>query len=198
MRFFSRLYEKIMQWAGHPRATTYLAVLSFAESSIFPIPPDFMLAPMTLAKPTKAWHYAFIATCGSVIGGILGYFIGFFFIKLIYPFLVQYGYQAIYHRVEDWFLVWDFWVIFLAGFTPIPYKIFTLASGAVNVPLFPFIIASIIGRGARFFLVAALLYRYGDRMQALVHRYIDRAGWFLVATISLIYLVFKLKIYYPL
>jgi membrane protein YqaA with SNARE-associated domain len=183
MRLFSILYDKIIQWAKHPRAPFYLAALSFAESSIFPIPPDFMLAPMILAKPLKVWRYALITTSSSVLGGVAGYSIGFFFIKLAYPFIVQLGYQPLYQQVESWFLTWGIWILLFAGFTPIPYKLFTIASGAVGLPLLPFVLASIVGRGARFFLVATLLDRYGDKMQSLIQRYADHAGWFVIAAV---------------
>jgi membrane protein YqaA with SNARE-associated domain len=191
MQFFSKIYHQIIQWAKHPHAPLYLAGLSFAESSIFPIPPDFMLAPMALAKPIKAWQYAFIATTCSTLGGILGYVLGMFFFKLIYPLLIKFGCAATYQQVEHWFLVWDFWIIFLAGFTPIPYKIFTIAAGAVSMPLMPFVIASLIGRGGRFFLVAALIRLRPSQMEAFIYQYIDRAGWLLLATICLVYLGFR-------
>lgn len=186
MPLFSALYDKIIQWAKHPRAPFYLAALSFAESSIFPIPPDFMLAPMILAKPLKVWRYALITTASSVLGGIVGYSIGFFFIKLMYPFIIQLGYQPLYQQVESWFLAWGIWIILFAGFTPIPYKLFTIASGAVGLPLLPFVLASVIGRGMRFFLVATLLDRYGHKMQSLIYRYVDRAGWFVASAILLV------------
>lgn len=194
MQFFSKLYNRIIQWAKHPHAPFYLAGLSFAESSIFPIPPDFMLAPMALAKPNKAWQYALIATTCSTLGGILGYILGMFFIKLIYPFFIKFGYATTYQQVEHWFLIWDFWIIFLAGFTPIPYKLFTVAAGAVSMPLMPFIIGSLIGRGGRFFLVATLIRHSGSKMETLIYKYIDRTGWFLLAGVCvgyLGYLVFK-------
>jgi membrane protein YqaA with SNARE-associated domain len=192
MRLFSRLYEKSIQWAAHRHAPIYLAALSFAESSIFPIPPDVILAPMSLAKPEHAWRYASITTFSSVLGGFFGYFLGMFFIKLIYPFIIQFGYLQTYQQVEHWFLIWDFWIIFLAGFTPIPYKIFTIAAGAASMPLLPFLIASMIGRGGRFFLVAALIHGNSERMQWLANKYIDRIGWFLVASIFLAYGIYWL------
>ena len=191
MQFFSGLYRRIIEWAKHRHAPFYLAGLSFTESSVFPIPPDFMLAPMMLAKPKKSWEYAFIATLFSTLGGIFGYIIGMFFIKLIYPWIVQLGYATTYQQVEHWFRIWDFWIIFLAGFTPIPYKIFTIAAGAVGMPLFPFIVASFIGRGGRFFLVAALIYFRADKMEAFVYKYIDRAGWLLMGSVLVIYLAVR-------
>ena len=192
MRFFSKVYHRVIQWANHPHAPFYLAGLSFAESSVFPIPPDFMLAPMAIAKPVKAWQYALIATVCSTLGGILGYVLGMFFIKLIYPFFIKFGYATTYQQVEHWFLIWDFWILFLAGFTPIPYKFFTLASGAVGMPLLPFVVGSLVGRGGRFFLVAGLIRRNGEKMETFIHKYIDKAGWLLIVSICLIYLAFKI------
>ncbi len=191
MQLFSKIYHKVIQWAKHPHAPLYLAGLSFAESSVFPIPPDFMLAPMALAKPIKAWQYALIATICSTLGGIFGYILGTFCIKLIYPLLIKLGYATTYQQVEHWFLIWDFWIVFLAGFTPIPYKVFTIAAGAVSMPLIPFVVASLIGRGGRFFLLAALIRLRADKMEALIYKYIDRAGWWLLISICLAYLGFK-------
>jgi membrane protein YqaA with SNARE-associated domain len=188
MQFFSKLYQRMIKWAKHPHAPFYLAGLSFAESSVFPIPPDFMLAPMALAKPIKAWQYALIATTSSTLGGILGYILGMFCIKLIYPLFIKFGYATTYQQVEHWFLLWDFWIIFLAGFTPIPYKLFTVAAGAASMPLAPFILGSLVGRGGRFFLVAALIRRNGSKMETLIYKYIDRAGWLLMASILLAYI----------
>lgn len=191
MRFFSKLYDKTIQWGSHRHAAFYLAALSFAESSFFPIPPDVMLAPMTLAKPANAWRYALITTVSSVAGGFFGYFLGMFFIQLIYPLLNQFGYQQTYQHVQQWFLIWDFWIIFLAGFTPIPYKLFTIAAGAASMPLLPFLAASIVGRSARFFLVAMVINKNSHRIQSLVNQYVDRIGWILVATVALVYLAVK-------
>lgn len=191
MRLFSKLYHKMIQWAAHPHASFYLATLSFAESSVFPIPPDVMLAPMTLAKPSKAWRYASITTLSSVAGGLFGYCLGMFFIHLIYPILDQLGYQQTYQQIQQWFLIWDFWIVFLAGFTPIPYKLFTIAAGAASMSLFPFLLASFIGRGARFFLVALLIHKQGSKIEPLLKKYIDWMGWALVLVMAIVYLLTK-------
>jgi len=191
MQLFSKLYNRAIQWAKHQHAPFYLAGLSFVESSIFPIPPDFMMAPMMLAKPIKAWKYAAIATIFSTLGGIFGYILGMFFIKLIYPFIIKFGYIDTYEQVHHWFHLWDFWIVLLAGFTPIPYKVFTIAAGAVNMSLFPFIVASFIGRGGRFFLIATLIYFYSNKMETWVYKYIDSAGWLLISGITIAYLILK-------
>jgi membrane protein YqaA with SNARE-associated domain len=192
MRLFTTLYDQIIRWSKHRHAPYYLGALSFAESSVFPIPPDVMLTPMTLAQPEKALKYATITTLTSVLGGILGYAIGMFGIKLIYPLLVQFGYDETYHKVEQWFLIWDFWIIILAGFTPIPYKIFTIAAGAVSMPLLPFIAASLVGRASRFFLVAILVQKSGRKVEKLLYDFIDWIGWLLIISVCIIYVAIKL------
>ena len=180
MRLFSALYDKTMGWSRHPRAPWFLGGLSFAESSFFPIPPDVMLAPMSLARPEKAWHFALLTTLASVIGGIAGYFIGVFFFDLIEPLLHEYGYWDRYLHARAWFEEWGFWAIFIAGFSPIPYKVFTIAAGAMSMAFLPFVLASIIGRGARFFLVAGLMRWGGESMERTLREYIDRVGWVVV------------------
>jgi membrane protein YqaA with SNARE-associated domain len=180
MRLFSSLYARTMQWSRHPHAPAYLAGLSFAESSFFPIPPDVMLAPMSMARPKQAWFFAGLTTLASVIGGMLGYLIGMYAFDLIEPLLHSWHYWEGYLSTKAWFDEWGFWAIFLAGFSPIPYKIFTITAGVIGMAFLPFVIASIIGRGARFFLVAALMAWGGERMEKLLHRYVDRLGWLLV------------------
>ncbi|PCJ31210.1 MAG: hypothetical protein COA90_06860 [Gammaproteobacteria bacterium] len=177
MAIFSRLYKHVMRWSRHQYATYWLALVSFSESSFFLIPPDVMLAPMSLAKPQKAWFYAGVTTVSSVLGGLLGYFIGSYAFNVIEPWLVSLSYMDAFHHAEAWFEKWGFWAIFLAGFTPIPYKIFTIASGALGMALIPFIIGSTIGRGLRFFLVATLMRLGGENLEAKLHLWIDRIGW---------------------
>ena len=180
MRLFSRLLEMVMGWAEHRHASYYLAGLSFAESSFFPIPPDVMLAPMTLAKPERAWRFALVTTIASVLGGIAGYLIGMFAFELVEPLLHRAGYWQRYLDAREWFAVWGVWVVFLAGFSPIPYKIFTITAGVVGMVFLPFVVASFIGRGARFFLVAWLMRMGGSRMEGILKQYIDRIGWLMV------------------
>ncbi len=177
MKLFSRLYEHVMRWSRHRHAERYLAGLSFAESSFFPIPPDVMLAPMSLAKPAAAWRLALITTVASVLGGLLGYLIGIFAMGAVEPWIIELGYQDKFLQAKSWFDEWGFWAIFLAGFSPIPYKIFTITAGVIAMPLLPFVIASIIGRGARFFLVAGLMAWGGEKMEKKLHQYVDLLGW---------------------
>lgn len=151
--------------------------MSFAESSFFPIPPDVMLAPMSLANPRQAWRLALLTTLTSVAGGIFGYAIGYFAIDAVLPWLQESPYWPAYQTAVEWFGRWGFWAVFVAGFSPIPYKMFTIAAGALAMALLPFTLASIVGRGMRFFLVAALMAWGGARMEEKLHRYVDRLGW---------------------
>lgn len=189
MKIFSKLYARTMSWARHRHAPWYLGCMSFAESSFFPIPPDVMLAPMSLANPRRAWLFALITTLASVAGGMLGYFIGVFAFELIEPTLRDSHYWSAYLQAQVWFERWGFWAIFLAGFSPIPYKVFTIAAGVASMALLPFVVASLIGRGVRFFLVAGLMAWGGPRMENMLHHYVDRLGWITVALIVVALLV---------
>lgn len=191
MKFFSKLYDLALKWAAHRHAPYYLGGLSFAESSFFPIPPDVMLAPMVLARRDRAWFYAGLTTVASVAGGILGYIIGAYAFDLVVPLLreMKLWSDTGYLRVQDWFREWGFWAIFIAGFSPVPYKVFTIASGVLQMAFLPFLLASAIGRGARFFLVAGVLYAGGERMEQLLRKYIDTIGWLMVLLAVVLYLV---------
>ncbi len=182
-----------MKWSRHPHAERYLAGLSFAESSFFPIPPDVMLAPMALAKTDKAFRFALITTLFSVAGGILGYTIGMWFFDLIQPLIGSGGrWEQQYMVTQKWFSEWGFWAIFIAGFSPIPYKIFTITAGAIGMLFIPFVIASAIGRGARFFIVASLMKWGGKEMELKLKQYIDFIGWFVVFCGVIAYIIYKL------
>ncbi len=188
---FKKLYEKTIQLSKHRHASKYLAVLSFAESSFFPIPPDVMLAPMVLAQPNKAWYLALLTTIGSVLGGMLGYAIGFFAFDVIHPWLANSHYWEQYQLVEQWFDDWGFLAIFIAGFSPVPYKVFTVASGALSMMFLPFVLASFVGRGGRFFLVAGLLVLGGERFEAKLRQYMDIIGWTVVVLLGIVIVVYK-------
>lgn len=190
MKLFGPLYEKVLQWAKHPRSTYFLTGMSFAESSFFPIPPDVMLAPMCLARPQRAWFFAFITTLASTVGGVFGYFIGVFAFDVIEPILHDYGYWDRYTLAKNWFDQWGIWVVFLAGFTPIPYKVFTIAAGVANMALLPFIVMSFLGRGARFFLVAGFIRWGGARIENLLRKYVERIGWGVLILAVVIYLIY--------
>ncbi|KAF3978366.1 MAG: DedA family protein [Methylococcales symbiont of Iophon sp. n. MRB-2018] len=188
---FKKLYDKTLTWAKHKHASKYLYALSFAESSFFPIPPDVMLAPMALATPDKAFRLAFFTTIFSVLGGMLGYGIGFFMFDSISPWLQETHYWNKYLMAENWFKDWGFWAIFIAGFSPIPYKVFTLAAGALQMMFLPFVVASFIGRGARFFLVSLLLAVGGEKLESKLRQYMDVLGWLIVVLVVVGSIVYK-------
>ena len=184
MKLFSAIYRRTMVWSRHPHAPWYLGGVSFAESSFFPIPPDVMLAPMCLATPRRAWSFAMLTTLTSVAGGLFGYSIGYFAIDTLLPWLQERSYWPAYQTAVDWFGRWGFWAVFIAGFSPIPYKVFTIAAGALSMAILPFTLASLVGRGMRFLLVAGLMAWGGARMESLMHRYVDRVGWATVALVA--------------
>ena len=177
MRLFGPMYDRVLSWAVHPHAERYLGGMSFAESSFFPIPPDVMLAPMCLADRARAWRFASITTLASLAGGIAGYAIGYFVFEAIEPWLRAMGYWPAYLRGKAWFDTWGIWAVFVAGFSPIPYKIFTISAGVAVLNFPGFVLASLIGRGARFFLLAGFVVAGGERMEAMVANYIERIGW---------------------
>jgi membrane protein YqaA with SNARE-associated domain len=191
MNIFSKLYRLTMTWARHKYASYWLALVSFTEACCFLIPPDVMLAPMTLAKPQKAWFYAALTTITSVLGGLLGYFIGAFAFNFIEPWIHSLGYTHALELANQWFVDWGFWAILLAGFTPIPYKVFTIASGAAGMLLAPFILGSLIGRGARFFLVAGLMRWGGQPLELKLHVWMDKIGWATVGLVVIGYFIFR-------
>ena len=191
MKLFAPLYEHAMRWARHRHAPWYLGGLSFAESSFFPIPPDVMLAPMSLAQPRRAWWFALLTTVASVAGGLFGYLIGLSLFNMIEPVLHSRGYWDSFLQAKQWFDTWGFWAVFIAGFSPIPYKVFTIAAGSVAMALAPFVLASLVGRGARFFLVAALMRLGGPRMEVAVRTHVERLGWLSVILLVGAYLVYR-------
>lgn len=177
MAIFGSLYERVMRWSRHRHAEWYLGGMSFAESSFFPIPVDVMLAPMCLATPARAWRYALNATLMSVLGGLAGYAIGFLTFEAIEPWLRDSSYWQPYLTSRQWFDDYGVLAVFIAGFSPIPYKVFTIAAGVAALALPGFFIASLIGRGARFFLVAGFVKFAGVRLEATLLRNIERIGW---------------------
>ena len=191
MKIFTPLYDACLKWARHRHAEKYLAALSCAESTFFPVPPDVMLAPMVLSQTEKAWRFALVTTIASVVGGVFGYFLGMFaFESFIAPLVEQWGYGPKLALAESWFADYGVWVVFLAGFSPIPYKVFTISAGALSMAFFPFLIASAIGRGMRFFLVAAFMKYGGPPMEAKLKDYIEYLGWAVVILAVLAYLIF--------
>lgn len=171
LRPIRRLYDWVLEWSEHRYGPAVLALVAFAESSFFPIPPDILLIPLALGRPARGLWYASVCTAFSVLGGLLGYAVGYgLFNSVGQPLLQFYGAMDAYHRVGQLYHENLVLALGAAGFTPIPYKVFTIAAGGFSVPLIPFVVISVLSRGARFFLVAGLLYLYGDRAR----RWIDR------------------------
>ena len=166
-----KLYNWTISLASHPFAIGFLAVIAFLESSIFPIPPDVLLIALVLASRDKAWIMASVCTVFSVIGGLFGYIIGFFlFTSIGDPILEFYGYQDHFSRFKSVYNDWGVWIVFAGGFTPIPYKVITIASGAVHLNLITFLVFSILSRGMRFFLVSALLWYFGPPVRKIIEK----------------------------
>ena len=197
---FKSLYKKCLDLAAHKSSKYYLAIVSFVESSFFPIPPDVMVIPMVISKKNDFIKIFLITTIFSVLGGMLGYLIGAFFFEFGAHIMSFYGYEDKLSKIKenlvnsDGFYAW-LGVLFLAGFTPLPYKVFTIASGLIGFNFLIFVLISLISRGLRFFIVSYLSYKFGD----LFNEYMDKYGskWFtiigiLIVIISLIiYLIFK-------
>ncbi len=193
MRLFGPLYDRALLWSAHRHAPRYLAALSFAESSFFPVPPDVMLIPMAAARPGYWSRFALITTAASVLGGVAGYLIGYLALDLVEPLLLEAGYTHRFEQAQTWFNEWGVWVVFVAGFSPIPYKLFTLSAGALAMAFLPFLIASFVGRGARFFLVALLTAWLGPRMEPTIRRYIEGLGWATVGVLGVVLVWYQLR-----
>ena len=197
---FKSLYKKCLDLAGHESSKYYLAVVSFIESSIFPIPPDVMVIPMVMSKKNDFIKIFLITTIFSVMGGMFGYFIGAFFFEFSSHIMNFYGYEDKLINIKeslvntDGFYAW-LGILFLAGFTPLPYKVFTIASGLISFNFLIFVFISLISRGLRFFIVSFLSYKFGD----LFSEFMDKHGskWFtiigilIVIIFGIIYLIFK-------
>ena len=191
MKLFGPMYERALAWARHPRAPALLTGLSFAEAVVFPVPPEVMLAPMCLSQPRRGFWFATLSLAGSLAGAVLGYLLGHFAYELVKPLLESLGWidkidaQVRYLREVSEQSPWQaFWILVLAGFTPIPLKIFTWAAGIVGVPMLPFLASMLVGRGKRVFLVAAAIRLGGERAERALHRYIEPIGW--IATVLLV------------
>ena len=197
---FNNLYKKCLDLAAHKNSKYYLAIISFIESSFFPIPPDVMVVPMVISKKNDFVKIFVIASIFSVLGGILGYFIGAFFFDIGIQIMSFYGYEDKLNNLKnnliknDGFYAW-LGILFLAGFSPLPYKVFTIASGLIGFNILTFIIVSLISRGLRFFIVSYLSYRFGDLFTKLMEKYGTK--WFTIIGILIVligiifYLVFK-------
>lgn len=179
-----RLYDWVLHWADTRHGPTALGSLSFAESSFFPIPPDPLLMALCLGAPKRSFRFALITTLASVAGGILGYFIGAWAWHAVEPLFFAYVpgvTPEAFERVRDLYDRWDFWAVFLAGLTPIPYKVFTLSSGVFAISFPVFLVASALSRGLRFFLVAGLIYAFGEPIARFIDRYFNLLTWLFAA-----------------
>jgi len=180
-----RLYNRTLALAASPRAPWWIAAVAFAESSFFPVPPDVLLLLMGLARPRRAWHYAAICTAASVAGGALGYAIGYFIFDQVMSTGIA---HALFGNdplgaFQAWYAQWGLWVILIKGLTPIPYKLVTIASGAAKFDFWVFMAASLVTRGTRFFLVAALLRYFGDAARDFIEKWLTLATSLLAAGI---------------
>ena len=186
---FSGMYDWVLKLARHRHAERYLIGVTIAEAVIFPIPPDVMLAPMVLAERRRAWRLALKTTVASVAGGLIGYLLGWLALELILPWIERAGYLPAYEQAVDAFRRFGVWFVILAGFSPIPFKVITVAAGALGMPLPAFILGSVIGRGSRFFLVAAIIYSGGERAAERLRDWVDLLGWMAVIGTALALLV---------
>ncbi len=186
------LYDWVLIWAEHPAAVWAIFILAFAESSFFPIPPDVLLIAVCISNPKKSFFYALICTIGSSIGGLFGYFIGYEFFEVIGKRIIDfYGLNAEYIKFQDLFLKYQFWAVGIAGFSPIPYKLATIASGLFKMQIIPFFIISFLTRGARFFLVGALIYKFGPPVKKYIDKYFDLLALLFVILLVLGFIVIK-------
>lgn len=198
VKLFQPLYERALRWAAHPRAEPLLAGLSFIEAIIFPVMPEVMLGPMVLARPRRWIRYATVSMVSSVAGAVVGYALGHYAFEFVRPLLAALGWlERIDRQVLDlreialqspWMA---FWLLVVAGFLPIPLKIFTWASGIVGVPLLPFIASMVVGRGKRVYLLAGLIRLAGPRAEAVLHRWIEWIGWAVIGLVLLVIIYFK-------
>ena len=169
-----RTYNWVMNLSAQPNAIWALAAISFIESSFFPIPPDILLIPMILAKRLKAWFYAFICTLSSIAGGLVGYAIGYFFYSSIGSTIIEiYGLSNSFNLFESYYNQYGIWIVIGAGFTPFPFKFITIASGVFNFNIALFVIAAMIARGLRFYLIATLLFIFGNTIKNLIDKYFN-------------------------
>lgn len=168
------LYDWVLHWAETPYGVPALFVLAFAESSFFPVPPDVLLIALAISIPARAFRYAFVCSVGSVLGGMLGYMIGWQFYELVgEPIIEFYGYTEQYELVAQLYAKHGTWAVFIAGLTPIPYKVFTIASGAFHFAFIKFLGASVLSRSVRFFLVATLIWFFGPTIKKFIDRYFN-------------------------
>jgi membrane protein YqaA with SNARE-associated domain len=184
MKLFAPIYDRMIAWSRHRFAPAILCLISFFEAVIFPVPPEVMLAPMSLAQPRRAFWFASLSLFGSLFGMFIGYAIGHFAIDLAMPLLEKFGYAAQFETIKQQAAENGFWLLLIAGFTPIPFKVFTLASGAVGMPLLPFFLGALIGRGKRVFLVAGAIRLGGEKAERALRKHIEPLGWIALVALA--------------
>ena len=190
-----RLYDWVMAMAGKRHAIWALAGVSFAESAFFPIPPDILLVPMVLADRRRAWRIAGVCTLASVMGGMLGYAIGLWLLDAVgQPLLEFYGTEEKFSQFQYYYNEWGGWIVGAGGFTPLPYKVITIASGVTKLDIGIFILASVISRGLRFYIEAALLYLFGEPVREFIERHLGKMALLFFATLVGAFLLIKLLV----
>ncbi|HDR1525657.1 TPA: DedA family protein, partial [Pasteurella multocida] len=170
MKIFGAMYDKTMAWSKHRYATFFLALTSFIEAIFFPIPPDVMLIPMSMSQPQRALKLAFYTAVASVLGGVIGYGLGYYAVDFVQHYVQQFGYQQHWETAISWFEKWGILVVFVAGFSPIPYKVFTICAGVMQMLFLPFVLTAFISRAARFILVAKLAAWGGEKFADKLRR----------------------------
>ena len=181
-KLLRRMYDWTLSWADHPGGTWALFVIALLESSVFPIPPDVLLIALCVGGVTKSYRFALICTAGSLVGGVVGYGIGYWGFELIgQPIVKAYHGGAVMEKIRYWYDTYGFWGNLLAAVTPIPYKVFTIASGAFKFSFHEFLLASVVGRSLRFFAVATALYFFGASIRGLIDKYFDWFAWAFMA-----------------
>ncbi|MBW2194251.1 MAG: DedA family protein [Deltaproteobacteria bacterium] len=187
-----RLYDWVLHWAKTPYGTWALFILAFCESSFFPIPPDVLLIAVCVAVPTRSFKYAMVCSVGSVLGGCLGYFIGWQFMVSIGEAIIRfYGLHDKYEYIQQLYKTYDAWAVGIAGLTPIPYKVFTITAGAFHINFMVFLIASAVSRSARFFVVGGLIYMFGSKIQSFIERRFNILAVLFVILLILGFVVIK-------
>lgn len=191
LKIFGAMYDKVMQWSAHRYATAWLMFTSFIESIFFPVPTDVMLVPMAMKRPKQALKLGIYTAIASALGGVVGYGLGYYAFDYIQEYIVKWGYQGHLDTAMSWFKQWGILVVFIAGFSPIPYKIFTICAGVMQMAFLPFLLTSAISRAARFILVAKLAAWGGEKFAHKLRQSIEWIGWAVVLIAVIIYFIFK-------
>lgn len=188
----SRLYDWVLRWSKTPYGTWALFVLAFCESSFFPIPPDVLLITLSVVLPKKSLRYALVCSVGSILGGSFGYLIGWQFMATVGDAIIRfYGFTDKYEYIRQLYSLYDAWVVGIAGFTPIPYKVFTITAGAFRINFIVFLLASAVSRSARFFIVGGLIYLFGPKIQTFIERYFNALAIIFIILLILGFVLIK-------